>query len=224
MRKIALLIVMLCAASQALAVPNQDKWYQFDLIVFSHITQPALASEQWPWTPINYTATPNTITLSADSSVGPFALLPPSDFILKTESHRLEKHPNYSILLHLSWRQKIANRRHSQPIHIFGGNLYDAAGRIINTARYGHQPYNNLDVWQVNGTITPSLQRYIDVKFNVLFSEPLHALPATTRFNNVHNRFAYFRLKQTRRMRSKELNYIGYPLYGILIKVIPIEE
>jgi hypothetical protein len=224
MRKLAMLLVLMFASSQALAIANDERWYQFELIVFSHITQQALQSERWPWTPINYTPTLNTITLNADSSVGPFALLPSSYFILPSEARQLKSRANYSILLHVAWRQKIAHRRHSQPIHIFGGNLYDASGRIISTEQYGQQPYNNVDVWQVNGTVTPSLQRYIDVKFNLLFAQPLSALPGSSQMNNAHNKFAYFRLQQTRRMRSKELNYVGHPLYGVLIKVIPVDE
>ena len=64
--------------------------------------------------------------------------------------------------------------------------------------------------------------RYIDLKFNLLFAQPLSTISGANDYSNTQGRFAYFRLQQNRRMRSRELNYIGHPLYGVLVKVVPV--
>ncbi|MCB1827030.1 MAG: hypothetical protein KDH94_01305 [Coxiellaceae bacterium] len=206
----ALLFLIAVSAS---ALTNAEKTYQIEVIVFSHITAKGVDSEKWPWTPTDYKPNGNA------ASIFPVAR---NSLILSSEQRQLAKQPGYQILLHMAWRQKIANPRNAQPIHIFGGNIYNNSGRLIGQATYGGQPYSASKTWQVNGTITPSLIRYIDLKFNLLFAQPLASLPTADKSNNVEGNFAYFRLNQSRRMRSRELNYLGHPLYGVLVKVVPV--
>lgn len=56
----------------------------------------------------------------------------------------------------------------------------------------------------VDGTICVSIQRYLNVTLHLLFK----------------NNFDYFYLSENRRMRSNELNYIDFPVYGVLIKIV----
>lgn len=224
MRKVITLLMLLTlfgGMSSANALSNSERTYQIELVVFSHITAQGLASEEWPSVPIN-PPPPSAINLD-QSNKKSFAILPKSDFFLSTEQRRLERNKNYHVLLHLAWRQRIPNSHHAQPIHVYGGNIYNSSGNIVGTAIYGQQPYNPDNVWQLNGTITPMLSHYIDIKMNLLFAQPFSSLPTGNHANNIQGQFAYFQLKQTRRMRSRELNYIGHPLYGVLIKVVPIE-
>lgn len=224
MRKLSLFIVgtvLLLNLSTANAISNFDRWYQIEVIVFSHITPNGIQSENWPWTPTQYIPTLQTINLTQGDNVA-YSALPRQYFKMNAEQTRLEKNSKYRVLLHLAWRQKITKPKHAQPIHVYGGAIYDNAGKMIGTAEYGQQEYNSNAIWQVNGTITPSLIRFIDLDFNLLFSQPVSTLPKLSHDSNVQGRFAYFRLKQSRRMRSKELNYIGHPLYGILVKIVPV--
>ena len=57
----------------------------------------------------------------------------------------------------------------------------------------------------VDGTICVSIRRYLNVTLNLLFK----------------NNLDYFYLSENRRMRSNELNYIDFPVYGVLIKIVP---
>lgn len=208
-----LAVVLFSGLSSASAMSNAERTYQIEVIIFSHIMAQGLRSERWPWTPTSYIPSNRSQMLSS---------LQRNYFILASEQRQLEKHKNYRVLMHFAWRQKIARPRNAQPIHIFGGNIYNSSGSVIGTATYGNQPYNSENIWQVNGTITPTLIRYINIKFNLLFAQPLATLPGANRNNNIQGNFAYFRLNQSRRMRSRELNYIAHPLYGVLIKVVPI--
>lgn len=221
MRKLLLALSLLVLFGSANALSNAERVYQIEVIVFSHITAQGLKSEQWPWTPTTYLSSSRTIDLSSNDD-STFSALSRHYFVLSPEQRQLEKNDRYQVLLHLAWRQKIAAPKDASPIHIYGGDIYNSSGRVVGKAEYGRQPYNPASVWQVNGTITPSLIRYIDIKMNLLFAQPVSTLPGASNFANVQGRFAYFRLQQTRRMRSKELNYIGHPLYGVLVKVVPV--
>lgn len=64
------------------------------------------------------------------------------------------------------------------------------------------------NTWQVSGTLALNLQRYFDAHFNLQFYNPT---------NNTS-----YKVNQIQRMKSNELNYIDHPLYGILIKIVPL--
>jgi len=218
MRKIttillSLITILSCMSAQAAPNPNA-KWYQVELIVFSHITAQGLNSEKWSWTNPQY-AVKSTV-------LKPYIT---RSFLLNTEEAQLNKDQGYKVILHTAWRQQIQHPRYAKPIHIFGGKVYNASGKVIATDPNAELPYNNSEIWQVNGTIKISVRRYFDLNMNLLFANPTAELTSAFKNNkadNVQGRFAYFRLLQSRRMRSKELNYIGHPLYGILVKVIPV--
>jgi len=191
------------------------KWYQVELIVFSHITAQGLNSERWSWTNPQFVAKSQA-----------FEPTMTNDLKLKSEEAHIEKQPGYKVLMHVAWRQQIQHPRYARPIHIFGGNVYSASGKILATDADGQMKYNNQHVWQVNGTIKISVRRYFDLNANLLFALPTDQLNETFKDNssdNLQGHFAYFRLLQSRRMRSKELNYIGHPLYGLLLKVTPLD-
>ncbi len=237
MRKITSLLLFIAALllpfSSLAYSSNVGRWYQVELIIFSHITPQGLMSEQWPWTDPNYKQKSRSISLNTNTDLSdaitdiPFVVLPRKDFVMKSEEARINKKTGYHVLLHLAWKQQARSPKSALPIHIFGGNLYSPAGKVIATDQYGTLPYDNSPIWQINGTLKISVLRYLNVNLNLVFAAPVSQLSSAFRdndMNNVLGRFAYFRLLQTRRMRSKELNYIGHPLYGVLVKVKPLKN
>jgi hypothetical protein len=169
--------------------------YQVNIIIFEHITQEALNSEMWP-----------TITDLPDlkDSIEP-QLLPNENSQLQTENRRFSRkiaqENNYKILANLTWQQEIPVTRHAKPIHISGD--------------------------KIDGTIAINRDRYFNIKSNLILTEPTSFLNTTNPENypnTANNIFTSFQMKQTRRMRSNELNYIDYPLFGMLIKIMPIEQ
>ena len=237
MRKIIVLILTLFALVFSLGTASASayagKWYQVELIIFSHITAQGLNSEQWPWTSTWYQPKSETITLDTNSSLVsadsllPFVVLPSRALDMKREIALIREKPEYHIVLHLAWCQQIRTSRYALPIHVFGGNIYNSAGKVIATDTDGQMPYSNNEIWQVNGTIKISVRRYLNVGLNLLFADPAFRLSNVSNFDmfdNIQGKFAYFRLLQSRRMRSEELNYIGHPLYGVVIKVVPLKE
>jgi hypothetical protein len=77
------------------------------------------------------------------------------------------------------------------------------------------------------GNITVTLGHYFDVHTDLLLTEPTALLQKMdTRGYFTHwNQSTYsFRFLQNRRMRSRELNYLGSPLMGVLIKMNPVSQ
>ncbi len=219
--------ISLAAGSNAFAL-GPGHVYQVELIVFSHFTSQAVDAEQWPWARGRYVKPKAAIELSplADNATkkAPFYLLPKKDFRLKREARALARQRGYKILLHIAWRQQISGPRNTKAVHIYGGNNFNSKGRVIFSDTVGNSPYQANGQWQINGTIKLSRKRYFDLHLNLYFATPSRILKRYAKnhyFKGVSG-LAYFHLAQNRRMKSRELNYIGYPFYGVLIKVIPI--
>lgn len=210
--------------------------YQVELIVFSHITAKALNAEHWPIVPEAKPDLSNVtqLTLPADQAeldqekATPFyVLLPEADFRMKREEKALERDSRYQPVLHIAWRQPITSKQASQPVHIYGGASYDNKASVLTLNKNATEPYETQQNWQVNGTFEISVQRYLTAAFDLQFAVPrdeILSLSDNDNFAGGDSSLVYFNLKQDRRMRSKELNYIDYPLYGALIKVIPVAD
>lgn len=207
--KWSLLIILL---SLGFIETAQARIYQIELIVFSHLTQQSVSQEQWPMVNPNDFDLNNALRLKADNNQSDnYTLLPPNQFTLKKEQQALNKKSTYHTLLHVAWRQVVYAPRDSRAVSIEGGNTYNIDGK---TQR------------QLTGTVRVSIQRYLNVSLNLLFIAPTSQLSHLANNDYFANAgpYVYFHLSQNRRMRSKELNYIDFPLYGVLIKVIPIPE
>lgn len=190
--------------------------YQVEMIIFSHLTKDALNSEKWP-------------AISAPSfnseQLTPENQLNHGEKMLLGElRNRLAGQANYQVLMHISW--VMTSSHPNQAIHIYGGKIFDRNGNALGNLTNGTDSYNDNNIWQVNGSVKISLDRFFDVNFNLYFAEPknkIFAIAGNNSLVNTADNFVYFRLKQHRRMRSNELNYISMPMYGVLIKIIPLD-
>lgn len=176
----------------------------------------------------------DTPTIPTDTEAAPtdtddsaFTLLPEDKFILTKEENRLSKNPAYKVLLHIAWQQPASTLYSPKTFHLYGGLGYD--GSSSQTAEITDEsiPYNQLQQWQLNGLLTISLKRYFNLHFNLLLAQPtnqVERLSTTNYFSSVSSPFVYFRMLQNRRTRSSELNFIGHPLMGVLVKIEKLPE
>jgi len=224
---------------------SSPRLYQIEVIVFSKITNRALLAEQWqipqniPDTSnaielgipasmqqnSNFTISPNvTIDPSAQPIPIPYQILTPKTWQLNKEASRLAKH-GYVILLHTAWLQSFDPKQKSPLIHLYGGHAWTPDGKQLSLTPALAFPVTDPTSfnWEMNGTIRITLNRYFNVHLNLLLAEPSHywnnLISNDHPFKNIVNNFAYFDLKQTRRMKSNELNYIEHPLYSVLIQI-----
>ncbi|MBN1684244.1 MAG: hypothetical protein JW855_02245 [Gammaproteobacteria bacterium] len=211
----------------------QDPLYKVDLLVFTHITDQALASENWP----DELLTPslqNVEALSTDPSEH-YQLLSEDQFGLKNQANRLTKNSDYKIILQQSWVQPISNQ-HGKWVHIFGGQNFNE-NNGTDRSRPVPIPIANKDIhlegqspkcdsyWELNGKIKLSkIGYYFNVYTRLYLTEPKTSLggsgsdesPIGT-FQPVP--FRTFKLFEDRRTPVNTLNYIDHPLFGILLKI-----
>lgn len=190
-----LLISTLAYADPDIDLDNPDL-YQVNVIIFEHITPQVLQSEQW-----------SAITHMPDltDSVSP-QLLPSDASELKLVNYRfgrkIAQKEHYKVLLDIAWQQPIPVTKYAQPIRIIGNKIY--------------------------GTITINRDRYFNIATNLILTEPASYLddigPGNYAANITDNYYKSFQMLQTRRMRSKELNYLDHPLFGMLIEIMPVES
>lgn len=194
--------ILLFSCLSASAAPAQQKstsewagkWFQVEMIVFSHLTKQGITSEHW-----DLLSRPNFNNLELLQFDSPgIEQLTPQAFTMNKEQRILSNQPNYQVLLHTAWKQQVYEPRDAQALQIANNE-------------------QGLD-----GTVTVSVRRYLRVNFNLYFAMPadqLSAVVGNEYSNATQDGFAYFHLVQSRRMRSNEINYIGHPLYGVLIKI-----
>lgn len=122
---------------------------------------------------------------------------------LQREKNALLRDPNYKILVDESWMESWNGDQSTISIPVASNN-----GKL-------------------NGTIAITLGHYFDVNANLLLTEPtnvLQKLGTNNYFLTWGQSHFTFQLLQHRRMRSDELNYFEHPLFGMLIKILPVKN
>ena len=196
----------------ALASNFSGKWFTVEMIIFSHFQPRYLDSEQWPnITPV-VLASDKSIQLNQPSEQ--IKLLPAVDYKLDGLVKKISKNSSYKVLAHVLWQQKIMQPNLAIPIHFF-------AKGVLNNASLHNLKYDPNQVWDINGTITLSVVKYLNASFNLYFSEDASYLSkiATNHYFDSAQGSVYFNFKQSRRMKSKEINYLDSPNYGVLIYI-----
>lgn len=230
MKKIMLTCLLALLATHASA----NAIYQVEMIIFSHITPTSLNSEQWPiiTSPaINlktaWGLTPSKASVTNSDAAKTYTLLPDYDFKQNDVASKLLKDPRYQVILHVAWRQPLTSAKHARWIHIYGGKGYDEDGNVTLNSIDGATPYTDARYWQIDGTVRFDVHRYINSSYNLFMGVPtrqVRDMDTTNRFNDADSSLVFFNLNQNRRMKSKELNYIGHPLFGALVYVTKIKE
>lgn len=211
------------------ACAKSSQQYQVELIIFSQISKQGIDSEQWPPTPAFQMPNNKVISLidktgfdAASIDESQIQLLPPSEFRLSPASTAIDRNTNYQTILHIAWIANMSQPKYSLPIHIQGGTYYtdngDAVSSLSNDDRSTLAP-------QVDGLISVKLDRYFDVTANLTFTAPLKQIASlgdTEYFNSLNTGLLHFQLLQSRRMRSNELNYFDFPIYGMVMQIFPI--
>ena len=228
-RRLTLLLVSVSTLlmSQMVLADSNDPQYQIEMIIFSRLNSNTLASEQWPAVNLksfNLSLYQKQAYQDYLKLVG-FNPLPAKNYFMNNMTHILQK-SQYPILMHFAWTQAIVSAGSAKPIHLYGGSAYNANGEKPSFSNNEGLAYDQYPLWQVDGGVKISVNRYFNLHFHLLFSEPLNTIATIDKnnyFSDSHRPYIYFELDQTRRTKSNELNYIDYPLYGILFEIKKIK-
>ena len=227
MRRLIITLLLSLFATLTLADP---RLYQVNVLIYSHLSAVGLNSEQWPFVKPPKLDLNNLYQLKPFSNLKAnlpdqslnYSLLSNDDFRMQRALNKLENNPDYQVMLHLAWQQPMDSPHQAKWVHIYGGKGYDNAGNVVANNSTGQLAYADAEHWQVDGLVRLDVQRYINSRYRLTFATPLtqiRHLSDNKNFDQYNQALVYFKLKQSRRMRSGELNYVGHPLYGILIDI-----
>jgi len=166
---------------------------------------------------------------------------------------KLRRSSRFTPLLHIAWQQPTYNRQQAQPIFFMEGMnkpLSAKAGRKVtprNASRMLRGTDNNIGPPNplFVGTVTLSVERYLHLAADLFYRQPVtqHSAIPISDLDLWYDRPyptlnepqgpAYrlrswqairgFQLKESRRMRSKEIHYLDHPFMGLVVVITPVK-
>ncbi|OGT22370.1 MAG: hypothetical protein A2V90_08430 [Gammaproteobacteria bacterium RBG_16_57_12] len=237
---------MLFTTTASQAADEELRWYEVELIIFDHHSQESLDSEKWPLdnTLPQFDSAVSLVTDHEGQTPVAFEVLGPNELHLAPEAKRLAAKSGYRVLLHTGWRQPVLERTQAQPVIIYSGANPLQAGPSGDDAGTGkfEADEQSLATEQVFGTITVAINRYLHISADLIFNlpqqTPVEMPPAQEgpdgKASDTPPDVAasptqaatittprYYALRETRRMRSKELHYFDHPAFGMLAVIRP---
>lgn len=167
-----------------------------------------------------------------------FTQLPEDALSLRDAANNILSQYQYRPLFHGAWQQPIEPRETATAIAIYGGekfdNHYELEGHVlIAVERYLHI---HTDLWLNRFIQAIGSDAFILQKLPTLPRQKTETLADVTSLvlsddNSLTNNLAQplyqvertVVMRQHRRMRSEELHYIDHPLFGLVVRVTPIE-
>ena len=227
-RAVCLGVVFLLGVTVTSPARSQT-WYQVEVVIFDEPGSAAQTEEIWPGEP-GPPDLDRSIELAGSDGLSPpgedgvphaFRLIDTGKLSLRGVWSRLSRSGQFRPLAHLAWQQPGLGPRSARPVHLVAWGK--AAGA---SARPGLSPI-------VDGTLriyrTRFLHAEVDLLYrpaggNLLGKDPLRARAGalTQTDAGTGTDGPAYRLQTHRKMRSKELHYIDHPLFGLLVKVVPL--
>lgn len=230
MKKIILLILFITSlnayADEAQTQTNvaqtqqQPPVYQIDIIAFKDIKGlQNIATTQW--LPYQTPSFENALSLKQQSLIPSieqsqlelYTPLPKQQFLLRADAAHIRRSSLYNLVTQQSWLQQALVPSQTQTVLITSGQNYSDD--------------ESNPVWELMGTvrITRSLYQYLNLKVNFYLTEPGTAVNKNTDTPEVSSEYPglqMLQLKETRRIKVNQLNYIDSPGFGLLIKVVKV--
>lgn len=182
---------------------NAQSVYRIELIAFEHKNPEGLTAENWSDN-VPLAAFNDAIALGANSTLMLDSERQLSDIVAKLNSS-----PAYRVLLHTAWKQVVSEPASAQAVHLVNG-------RTLGSANSGYE---------LDGIAKLSAGRFLHLDVEFIFSKLLQdqAADVLQAGEQTENTFLRrFQLKESRRIKSKELNYFDHPLFGIIAVITPV--
>jgi hypothetical protein len=168
--------------------------YDVEIIIFRNNTM-SDAGEQWPAQAVSDLQPTRVFTQDE------FTELSPSLYQLDAIRGGLRNSSGYSVLMHRAWRQVGYDAAHAiaYPIHFLAENGRDS----------------------IDGSVTLVRERYLHLDVDLLLMMAGSNSPAQYSDGPISK--PTFRLREKRRLRSRELHYFDHPRFGIIAMVTPYD-
>lgn len=206
------------------AYAEEVRYYDIEMIIFESLDERAKLSESWkheiemdipPLAVELGQPYPGPIPREFDPKLA-YKLLSSNQFQLQEEAKLLTESRNYRILLHTGWRQPGMSEKTVLPVH-------------INQSAVNSETQTRTSL---NGYIKIILSRYLHADINLAYTTNIPLATTATPARILNNDYLttidlpkpiVYLLKQTRKMRSKEVHYIDHPVLGVLVLATPYE-
>jgi len=158
-----------------------------------------------------------------------FQTLAPSELKLSEAMGHLRRIRRYKPLFHESWMQNLTARKDSPGVLITGGDHYgkhrELEGYIkVSVERYLHietdlwlheflPNFGQIKLLQVPDLPSQNESDQEELSFSSQFDEM---------FKDPYQIKRSFTLRQSRRMRSREVHYLDHPLMGLIVTITPM--
>lgn len=230
-----LISALICADSSA----EELRWYDVEVIAFSQKSGEYLNAEVWPteWdTPTTEQALDfenNTHRLFRQFSGVNNKLL--------SSAKKIEDSSRYELLLYTSWRQAGLPLSKTRAVRIRSEREYDIS-QLTGQDEFGNDIFTQSKVPALDGTIKIELSRFLHIHADLLYQAPIQLLQETISATDKapekplrqrlqlatesaeHNYLQGFPLQARRKTRSKEIQYIDHPMYGLVVLITPVES
>jgi hypothetical protein len=234
LRSLAAVILLISAA----ALAQEPDWYTVEMVLFERTDGSGPENERWPYDP-GFPDLSGSVELSEIGGAGGdaknFRRVGRQALQLEGVYRRLRNLPGIRPLAHLAWRQIGLDADKAIPVHITSGDGQQVfSGERIPTlegtarlhrARYLHLELDlryfrpDLSALQPTPAATPS-EPEAPAGPPGAGAEPTEGLQQPTPRETVP---MYFRLTESRRMRSREIHYFDHPYFGVIALITPYE-
>ncbi len=236
----AFMLFFLTAANAAI-YQEEVRYYDVEILLFENIKPNPANTETWP-SSLKFEVPENALFIGSPYP-GPlpteynprftFKPIKASTYQLQDEAKKLTEHEDYRVLYHRSWRQPGMNRENAVSVkfqrEIPRIKLPVSIAEDNATLTIEQNDYNRIinermpDINNLQGLVTITLSRYLHIQTDIQYTRYI----VEDNPDNPDAAFAkikpqVYQLKQTRKMRSKELHYLDNPRLGLLVYITPV--
>ena len=194
------------------ALPARAVDYDVEIVLFEHRRGPIVGDDRY-W----YPAPVRALNLGGAEAAGA-GFEPIEALALGAEAERLRAN-GYRVLRHFAWRQPGLDDANAVPVRVNLGRRIalfvpegaEAGGRFLPAAP-APLPERAREVASttVAGTLRVRLGRFLHLEAALAYNDP--------------DTGTGYRLDESRKMRSRELHYLDNPRFGLLTRIVPVEE
>lgn len=191
------------------ALGSAQAIYSIELIVFEQKNAAGLTAEHWSNDDVVLPTLNEAMELisSANTAAG-------NERKLSDIARKLNTSPAYRVLFHTTWKQAAVDSSAAKGV------------RLTNERKLTGDNAN--PVYEVEGVANLSAGRFLHLNLNLVFSkliqESLNPLPSMNADVQQPESLRRVQLKESRRIKSKELHFFDHPLFGVIAYVAPIAQ
>lgn len=222
---------------------EEVKYYDIEILLFENLKKNPNNTEIWP-TSIEFKVPENSLFIGSPypgaipAQYNPrftFKAIKASTYQLQEEAKSLTEHDDYRIIYHRSWRQPGMTRDTAVSVQIESEiprmpyTSTPTAGQqtLVDPDLVEYDKIINQRLPKMNdlkGLIKINLSRYLHIQTDIQYTQHI----AVKNNEEIDASFAeikpqVYQLKQTRKMRSKELHYLDNPKLGLLVYITPVK-